>query len=110
MPLFEIFIFFCIIINFIVLAIPNLEYSKQVTDTLEIINYALLGIFVIELFLKLIVYRKNFLREPWNQFDLAIIFGSVVSVGLQIYLKEGNVGTSALIVRTFRIFNILRII
>ena len=56
MPWFDIFIFFCILINFIVLALPNLQYSQEYNDYLEYINIVLLGIFIIELVLKLLVY------------------------------------------------------
>lgn len=38
----------------------------------------LLGVFILELLAKLLVYRRDFFREPWRIFDLVVIAISVV--------------------------------
>ncbi|MFN7010357.1 MAG: ion transporter [Allorhizobium sp.] len=45
---------------------------------LHVADHVLLGIFVLELLAKLLVYRRAFFREPWRAFDLVVIAISIV--------------------------------
>ena len=45
---------------------------------LHVADHALLGIFILELVAKLLVYRRTFLSEPWRVFDLVVIAISIV--------------------------------
>jgi len=58
-------------------AILGLETSRGAVelagDLLRTLDQLLLSIFVLELVLKLAVYRTRFHRDPWNCFDLVVI-------------------------------------
>ena len=58
-----------------------------------------LGIFVIELIIKLIVYRINFFKNGWNVFDFII-------VSIALIPSSGSLS----ILRAFRIFRALRLL
>ncbi len=45
---------------------------------LHVADHVLLGIFILELVAKLLVYRRAFFREPWRVFDLVVIAISIV--------------------------------
>lgn len=65
---------------------------------IQAVDYVILAVFVMELVLKLWLYRLAFFRDGWNLFDFAIVGGSLFSVG----------GTMS-ILRTLRIFRALRL-
>ena len=45
---------------------------------LHVADHVLLGIFILELVAKLLVYRRAFFSEPWRVFDLVVIAISIV--------------------------------
>ncbi len=73
-PRFETFIVVVIVLNAITL---GLETSKTVaadwSHILSLLDRLFLAIFTIEIALKMIVFRKNYPRDPWRLFDLAIV-------------------------------------
>ena len=79
---FQRFVMGVIIINAVLL---GLETSKSTMaragDLIILLDTIALGIFVIEIGLKLVVYRLNFFRDPWNLFDFAIVAVSLVPSG-----------------------------
>ena len=77
---------------------------------LEIINYVFLGIFTLEMILKLIGYGRSYFMDGWNLFDFFIIISSYVSLILDLLIEGLNIGSSASVIRTFRISRILRLI
>ncbi len=79
---FQRFIMGVIIVNAVLL---GLETSKSAMaragDLIVLLDTIALGIFVIEIGLKLVVYRLNFFRDPWNLFDFTIVAVSLVPSG-----------------------------
>ncbi len=71
------------------------EYGK----ILYTVDHVILGIFVIEVLMRLFVQRSRFFRDGWNNFDFLIIIVSLLPA-VEYF--------SAL--RTFRIFRVLRLI
>ena len=63
------------------------------------IDWICLGIFTVEIGLKLLVYRLNFLRNGWNVFDFIVV---------AIALVPGNGALSVL--RTLRVLRVLRVL
>ncbi len=97
---FQNFILLIIIINGIILGIQTYQnLSPKFLTILDILDKTMLGIFVIELAMKLLVYRKSFFKHGWNNFDFIIILISLIpsSGGLSI-------------LRAFRIFRVLRLV
>lgn len=89
-----------IIINAITLGLSTSDQVNAVAgDFLSLLDRAILGIFVLELSLKLYAYGLRFFRSSWNIFDLL-----VVSVGL---LPQGA-GLSGL--RGLRVIRALRLL
>ncbi len=99
-PLFTSFIIILIIINAITL---GLETSPKLIEeyeyALHIVDQTILWIFVIEILLKIYVYRFNFFKDGWNIFDFLI-------VGISLLPSSGILS----ILRALRILRVLRLI
>lgn len=68
------FILFVIIINAIVLGLQTSpRLMEDYGGALNLIDKIALGIFVVELSIKLIVYRFQFFKDGWNIFDFIIV-------------------------------------
>lgn len=97
---FHNFIILVIILNGIVLGVETSRSLDEGTyRLLAFIDQACLAIFVVELLLKLLVYRLAFFRDGWNLFDFIIV---------AIALVPTSGGLS--ILRAFRIFRVLRLV
>ena len=99
-PRTEVLIITLIIINAVTL---GLETSKTVMDAVGPVLIAfdrfVLGVFVLELSAKLIVYRTSFWRDPWNLFDAAVI-------AIALFPSQGSLS----VLRALRILRALRLI
>ena len=99
-PLFQRTIIALIALNAVTL---GLETSARVTaaigPVLHVLDRALLSIFVVELLLKLAVYRTRFHRDPWNLFDAVV-------VGIALMPSTGALS----VLRALRILRVLRLI
>ncbi|MCQ2522081.1 MAG: ion transporter [Lachnospiraceae bacterium] len=97
-PIFNNFILIVILINSVVMGLqtsPKLEAS--IGNILGIIDLVCLGIFTIEIILKLMAYGVRFFTDGWNIFDFVIVLLSFVT-GLS-FLST---------LRAFRVFRVLR--
>ncbi|MCQ2496519.1 MAG: ion transporter [Lachnospiraceae bacterium] len=94
--LFNNFILVVIIINAVLL---GLQTSKTVMENmggvLEIVDEIFLGIFILEMILKIIAYGLSYFKDGWNWFDMIIILLSVLS--------------SLAFLSAFRVFRIFRV-
>ncbi|MFM9848688.1 MAG: ion transporter [Hyphomicrobiaceae bacterium] len=71
---FERFIVGAIVVNAITLGIETSASAMQrAGGLLHLIDHVLLAIFVTEIVAKMIVYGRQFWRDPWSVFDLAVI-------------------------------------
>lgn len=97
---FQNFIIFVIILNGIVLGLQtSRDLSQGTMALLHMVDIACLTVFIVELIMKLSVYRFSFFKEGWNVFDLFIVVVALIpsSGGLSI-------------LRAFRILRVLRLI
>ncbi len=93
------FITMIIILNAVTLGIETSKNLQENTYTiLHILDKIFIGIFVIEIFLRIFAYRLSFFRSGWNIFDFSIVAISLIP-------SSGPFS----IVRAFRIFRILRL-
>lgn len=102
-PLFERFIIAIIILNAITLGLETHQgFSTATMETLKIIDKAFLAIFVVELVMKLIVYRFAFFKDPWRNFDFII-------VGISLMPSSGifSVLRSLRVLRTLRMISVV---
>ena len=98
---FEMLIALVIVVNAVCLAIltfPNI--TQETRDLVLLIDYVCLGIFVVELIVRMISYGKKpleFFRSGWNVFDFLIIASTPIFAG------------QTTILRLLRIFRLIRI-
>lgn len=81
------FILVVIIVNAITLGLGTSSWVAEETGPLlAIFDKIVIGIFVLEMVLKLHAYRMTFFKSAWNLFDLAIVIISLVpsSTGLSV--------------------------
>ena len=96
----NIFITLVILINAITLGLETSEeLVSKIGDMLIYIDKIALSIFVIELIIKLFVYRLNFFKSGWNVFDFIIVTIALIP-------SSGPLS----ILRAFRIFRALRLL
>ena len=89
---------FVIILNALVLGLlTDRTLSPEQVSFYEAIDKVCLVIFVIELVVKLLVYRRNFCSDAWNIFDFVVVASSIIFIS-----------SSVSIIRAFRIFRLLK--
>jgi voltage-gated sodium channel len=97
---FQLFVIWVIVVNAVTL---GLETSKAVMSAvgglLHVADHVMLGIFVVELLLRLYAYGWRFFRDPWNVFDFLI-------VGISVIPTSGPFS----VLRALRILRALRLI
>ncbi|MFK7838624.1 MAG: ion transporter [Sulfitobacter sp.] len=94
------FVLSIIVLNAILLGLETSETFVNMTGpVVGMLDNVCLGIFVVELLLKLFVYRFRFFRDGWNVFDFLIV---------GISLVPATQGLSAL--RALRILRVLRLV
>jgi voltage-gated sodium channel len=97
---FQNFIITIILINGAVLGIQTIEgLTPSSMLILDMVDKICLTIFVIELSMKLVIYRTSFFKRGWNIFDLVI-------VGISLIPASGQLS----ILRALRILRLLRLI
>ncbi|MCR4617293.1 MAG: ion transporter [Lachnospiraceae bacterium] len=75
------------------------EICAAIGPVLNVLDMICLGIFVIEILLKLVAYGIRFFTDGWNWFDLIVVVCSLIS-GLS-FLK---------VLRVFRIFRVFKVL
>jgi voltage-gated sodium channel len=99
-PRFEAFIVAVIVVNAVSLGLETIPpVMAAIGPALLVIDTIALGIFVVELTLKMVAYGGSFFRRGWNWFDLIIV---------GIALVPAQSGLSVL--RAFRILRVLRLV
>ena len=89
-----------IVLNAITLGLEtSAEIRSKIGSILEVIDFAVLIIFVLEIVLKLLVKRLDFFKNGWNLFDFIVVGISLVPAAGPLY-----------ILRAFRILRVLRLI
>ncbi len=76
---------------------------------IEYINVMFTVVFSVEASIKLIGLGKNFFKEGWNIFGLIIVLASISGILLSA-MTGLNFGGATNIIRTIRVFRILRLI
>lgn len=99
-PTFSRFITFVILINAVTLGLEtNAALMNKHGGVMHILDKIALTIFIIELALKLVVYRLSFFRQGWNVFDFVI-------VGIALLPASGPLA----VLRALRVLRVLRLV
>lgn len=97
---FELIITWLIVVNAITLGLETSPVLvAQYGTVLHFIDHALLGVFVVELAAKMVVYRGAFFRDPWRIFDFLV-------VGISLLPASGPLS----ILRALRVLRVLRLV
>ncbi len=97
---FDMFIMSIIFADAIVLGLMTSEmFSLYFDRGLFLLDSLFMGIFIVEMFIKIYALRKNFFRSGWNIFDLI-----VVSVSSVPFLS------TFIVLRSFRLFRLFKYI
>jgi hypothetical protein len=100
---FQTFIMTCIFLNTVLLAVTWTDEPVFWTQVLEIINLIFVGIFALEMVLKLFALDVQYFKTGWNIFDGSLVVLSFVGM-------VGDMGQFATLLRIFRVFRILRLL
>jgi len=105
---FDRFIYLCIILNTVVLAIDWYGASAEILSLTTTINYVFAAIFTLEAMLKILGYGFRYFKDGWNIFDLVIVVITLVGIILQQTLNV-QLGPQTTIIRSFRIGRVFKI-
>lgn len=95
---FQNFILGVIVFNCVLMGLQtSAVLTAKCGDLLNLLDNICLGIFIVELGLKIIAYNKNFLKDGWSIFDTIIVLMSLFSS--MAFLSS---------LRIFRIFRVFR--
>ena len=94
------FIIALIIINAILLGLETYpELMLQAGETIVLLDRSILVIFVIEIAVRIFVYRLNFWRDPWSLFDFSVVMIALIPAA----------GSFA-VLRALRVLRVLRLL
>lgn len=95
---FEMFIMSVILANAVVLGLmtsPTMDFYYG--NLLYLLDRVFMGVFIVEMLLKIMALKKNFFKSGWNIFDLTIVVISSLPVL-----------SSFIVFRTFRLFRLFK--
>ena len=106
---FDMFIFTCIILNTVCLALSWYGRPDSVSFVLNLLNYIFTFIYTGEFIIKLIALKKQYFNDGWNNFDFVIVVSAWVGIFL-LHIFNIDVGPVTTIVRSFRVSRIFKLI
>ena len=99
-PKTQYFIMFLIVINAVILGLETVPAAMQSYGSLLIaIDQLILGVFVVEILLRIYAHRLAFFRDPWSLFDFTVVAIALVPAS----------GPLA-VLRALRILRVLRLL
>ena len=103
--LFNNFILVVIIINSLSIGIETYDIDAQAHSALAMFDKVCLGIYILEIAMKLITYKGKFFKEGWNIFDFTIVALCLIPTNLFPFPPA-----VVRMIRIFRVFRMLRLI
>jgi voltage-gated sodium channel len=100
LPRFGQFILALILLNAVLLGMEtSTALMAQYGSTLLLLDKVLLGVFVVELLLRIFAYRSAFFKDPWSLFDFAV-------VAIALIPASGPLA----VLRSLRVLRVLRVL
>ncbi|WP_031569559.1 ion transporter [Rheinheimera texasensis] len=100
LPRFGQFILALILLNAVLLGMETSQaLMAQYGSTLLLLDKLLLGVFVVELLLRIFAYRAAFFKDPWSLFDFAV-------VAIALIPASGPLA----VLRSLRVLRVLRVL
>jgi len=108
---FEIFIYFIIFGNLIIMTLPY-EGSDQIyTSILDKTSLICTIIFALEALVKIIALDPHYyFSDSWNKFDFAVVISGIVDLGIVLYGfdKLAGIFKTLQVIRLFRLVRVIR--
>mmetsp|Transcript_34799 Transcript_34799/g.53436 ORF Transcript_34799/g.53436 Transcript_34799/m.53436 type:complete len:300 (+) Transcript_34799:3761-4660(+) len=105
---FEYTIMGAIIVNTVFLCIDHYDMKESLEKTLKYANYSFVGIFTVEMVLKVIAYNfPYYWHVNWNKFDCIIVIMSLIAIDEEL-IASLKINVTAL--RIIRISRLLRMV
>jgi len=106
--MFSNFILGVIFLNSVLITLQMVDSTNLVAAFyFDVIDKVLMGIYILELSLKLYAYQERFLESGWNIFDAFIVSISIFETAVYTFLNNES-SISPAIFRLFRVFKALR--
>ena len=102
-PMFQKFITSIISANICLLAAESYDMTQEFKVAVRIIDFFFIGLYLLEIFLKIFAYGPQFFVDRWNLFDFLVVVSSVVEV-------SAGAGSGLNALRAMRIVKVLRTI
>jgi voltage-gated sodium channel len=100
---FQNFIVALIIFNGITMGLETSKaFMASFSGVINIINFTVISVFVVEIIMRIYVYKLEFFKDPWSIFDFLVVIVSVIPAG------EGMEILRAL--RVLRLFRLITVI
>ncbi len=85
---FDVVIMVFIGFNMILMTMDHYQMTKAWEENLGLINTVFVAVFTAECFLKMFAHRYHYFTEPWNLFDLVVVFLSVAGLLLSDLIEK----------------------
>ena len=110
-PFFQIFIYFCILLNTFILALDRVDLSEDEKTAYYNISCIILVIFIIEIIIHMIgVGIIKFVKDITNDIDFVIVAISLIEVIIDLRNNSGNISNISSIFQLLRIFRLFRLL
>ncbi|KAJ8283882.1 hypothetical protein COCON_G00027320 [Conger conger] len=107
----DLFITVVIGLNVITMAMEHYQEPERLSEALKICNYIFTLIFVLESVFKLVAFGfRRFLKDRWNQLDLAIVLLSIMGITLEEIEVKASLPINPTIIRIMRVLRIARVL
>lgn len=110
---FEYWIYSCLILNIIVLALPYDGAPYDYIFSLSKIHFTFNLIFVFEAVLKIFIYGfKNYILISWNKYDFFVVLTAIVDIFIQYYISDflKMIRLGDQIIKGLRVVRVLRLL
>ncbi|XP_016313568.1 voltage-dependent T-type calcium channel subunit alpha-1I-like, partial [Sinocyclocheilus anshuiensis] len=107
----DLFITLIICINVVTMSLEHYNQPQSLETALKYCNYFFSSTFVVETMLKLVAFGfRRFLKDRWNQLDLAIVLLSVMGITLEEIEISASLPINPTIIRIMRVLRIARVL
>ena len=106
---FTAFIYVAILVNTVVLIMDDYPRPPEYSQAMSMMNFLLALVFLVEMVLKWVAMGLSYFEDPFNNFDCAIVWISVVTM-LCAWSEAGFGGGAISAFRCFRVFRLLKVL
>ncbi|ODM88179.1 Sodium channel protein para [Orchesella cincta] len=93
------------------MTMDHYQMSQTWDNFLTMVNSVFVAIFTCECFMKMFALRHHYFTEPWNLFDLVVVFLSIAGMLLSDLIEKYFVSPTLLrVVRVAKVGRVLRLV